>query len=132
MYTISTYKPLTKLTWPDDLECGSKKNWKKKMLDPNEWGNKIVLSLAANLLEIDVVIIPAFRESSFDQVSGITTIKPLNSAKHKIHLFAFKDLDFISPHYQSVRPRTRSPFSLLHLSMNGMRGVRCVHPSSIL
>ena len=52
-----------KLTWPDDPECGSKKNWRKKMLDPNKWGDEIVFSLAANLLEIDVVIIPAFRES---------------------------------------------------------------------
>ena len=54
MYTISTYKPLTKLTWPDDLECGSKKK-KKKMLDPNEWGNEIVLSLAANLVKMTFI-----------------------------------------------------------------------------
>ena len=107
-----------KLSWPDGgPDWGSKKNWKNRMLDPHEWGDEIVLSLASNLLELDIVIIPAFRESSCDQVSGVTTIKPLISAKHQpIHLFCFSDSDFISPHYQSVWPRSEhdipSPSSL--------------------
>ena len=36
-----------KLSWPDDPDCGSKKNWKNRMLDPHEWGDEIVLSLAS-------------------------------------------------------------------------------------
>ena len=40
------------MEWPDyDPECGSKEEWRVKMLNPNEWGDQIVLHLASNLLE---------------------------------------------------------------------------------
>ena len=40
---------------------------------------------------MDIIIIPAFRESG-DQVSGVTTVKPLIHAKHQsIHLFHFSE-----------------------------------------
>ena len=66
-----------KLEWPNDPMCGSKRNWKTEMLDPTTWGDEVVLSLASNLLELGIIIIPAFRESGLDLVSGVTTIKPL-------------------------------------------------------
>ena len=95
-----------KLEWPNDPMCGSKRKWKTEMLDPTTWGDEVVLSLASNLLEVDIIIIPAFRESG-DQVSGVTTVKPLIHAKHQsIHLFHFSECDFISPHYESVFPRS--------------------------
>ena len=31
------------------------------MLDPTTWGDEVVLSLASNLLEVDIIIIPTFR-----------------------------------------------------------------------
>ena len=68
--------------------------------------NVFIVLLQPDSGQLICFIIPAFRESSCDQVSGVTTIKPLISAKHQIHLFAFEDSDFISPHYQSVWPRT--------------------------
>ena len=71
-----------KLEWPNDPMCGSKQKWKTEMLDPTTWGDEVVLSLASNLLEVDIIIIPAFRESG-DQVSGVTTVKPL------IHAISF-------------------------------------------
>ena len=80
-------------------------SWKTDMLDPTTWGDEVVLSLASNLLEVDIIIIPAFRESA-DQVTGVTTVKPLIHAKHQsIHLFHFSECDFTSPHYKSVFPR---------------------------
>ena len=89
-----------KLEWPNDPMCGSKRKWKTDMLDPTTWGDKVVLSLASNLLEVDIIIIPAFRESG-DQVTGVTTVKPLIHAKHQpIHLFHFSEYDFTSPHYE--------------------------------
>ena len=76
------------------------------MLDPTTWGDEVVLSLASNLLEVDIIIIPAFRESG-DQVTGVTTVKPLIHAKHQsIHLFHFSECDFTSPDYKSVFPRS--------------------------
>ena len=93
-----------KLTWPDLV---SKKEWKKKMIDPNEWGDEIVLNLVSNLLEVVINVIPAFRESSCNQDKGFTIISPLNSAKHDpLFLFAFSDSDFSSAHYTSIFPKT--------------------------
>ena len=64
--------------------------------------NVFIVLLQPDSGQLICFIIPAFRESSCDQVSEVNTIKPLISAKHQIHLFAFEDSDFISPHYQSV------------------------------
>ena len=65
------------MEWPDyDPECGSKEEWRVKMLNPNEWGDQIVLHLASNLLELEIQIIPAFRESASDPGTGLTIIEP--------------------------------------------------------
>ena len=37
------------------------------MLNLNEWGDEIVLNLASNLWSVDIVVVPAFKESSHDQ-----------------------------------------------------------------
>ena len=61
-----------KLSWPDEGEdCCSKKEWKTEMLDPTTWGDEVVLALASNLLELDIKIIPAFREAGLDPVTGV-------------------------------------------------------------
>ena len=77
------------------------------MLNPNEWGDQIVLHLASNLLEVEIQIIPAFRESASDPGTGLTIIEPhITTARHgKIYIFHFSESDFLSPHYQSVWPR---------------------------
>ena len=85
------------------------------MLDHTTWCDEVVLALASNLLELDIIIIPAFRKASLDpvSVSGVTTIKPLVGAKHQaIHIFQFSESDFISAHYESVFPRTDDDFEV--------------------
>ena len=75
----------------------------------SEYGDEVVLNLVANLLEVDICIIPAFRESSIHQSLGVTIIKCMKDTVHKpLFLAAFSESDFISPHYQSVFPRTES------------------------
>ena len=76
--------------------------------------------MASNLLEVEVIVIPAFHESGCDPVRGITKIQPLSEARHDpLYMFAFSDSDFISPHYESVWPKdptfppTFLPFSIL-------------------
>ena len=62
--------------------------------------------MASNLLEVEVIVIPAFHESGCDPVRGITKIQPLSEARHDpLYMFAFSDSDFISPHYESVWPK---------------------------
>ena len=88
------------------------------MLDPTTWGDEVVLALASNLLELDIKIIPAFREAGLDPVTGVTTIKPLVCARHQaIHLFQFSESDFISAHYESVFPRTDDDFEVTGMSI---------------
>ena len=68
------------------------------MLNPKEWGDETVLVLASELLQVDIQIIPAFGE--------VTIIKSSSesSNKHPLWLFHFSEVDFYSPHYQSVKP----------------------------
>ena len=105
-----------KLSWPDD-PIQSKKEWKTEMLDPKTWGDEVVLALTSNLLELDIIIIPAFRQAGLDPVSGVTTIKPLVPPKHQaIHLFQFSESDFNSAHYESVFPRTEDDCEVTDMS----------------
>ena len=70
-------------------------------MDPNEWRDEVVLNIASNLLEVDIKIIPAFKESSCNE--GFTIIKPLNNAKHDpLFLFSFSESNFKMVHYQSI------------------------------
>ena len=76
----------------------SMNEWRLKMLNPKEWGDETVLVLATELLHVDIQIIPAFGEVTFlKSSSGSSNTQPLS-------LFHFSEVDFYSPHYQSVKP----------------------------
>ena len=88
------------------------------MLNPTEYGDEVVLNLVANLLEVDICVIPAFRESSIHQSLGVTVIKCMKETVHKpIFLAAFSESDFLSPHYQSVFPRTENNDLIRRISL---------------
>ena len=91
-----------KVPWPN--EC-SIKEWKMKMLNQNEWGDEVVLVLASNILQVDIHVIPAFRESSCNH-SGIIIVKSSSDTSNKqpLFLFHFSDSDFSPAHYQSIKP----------------------------
>ena len=99
-------KFIDKLEWPNDPKVGSKLAWKGKMMNPNTWGDEVVLQLASSLLEVDIHVITAF--------NGVTIIKPVDvtSQKQPIYLFLFSENDFESAHYQSVCPSSSLPSSL--------------------
>ena len=64
-------------------------------MDPNEYGDEIILHLASNLLEVEIILIPAFRESGCDPVRGITKIQPLLEPRNDpFYFFAYSDSDF--------------------------------------
>ena len=68
------------------------------MLNPKEWGDETVLVLATELLHVDIQIIPAFGEVAILKSSSES------SNKQPLWLFHFSEVDFYSPHYQSVKP----------------------------
>ena len=41
-------KFIDKFDWPNDPKVGSKQAWKKKMTNPNAWGDEVVLQLATH------------------------------------------------------------------------------------
>ena len=89
------------------------------MSEDEEWGDEIFLHLAVNVLSLDVIVIPAFRESSIQQGLGITVIKCFEKPRHTpVFLFCFSESDFNSPHYQSVRPIREENVLLTFLSSN--------------
>ena len=44
-------------------------------MNPNTWGDEVVLQLASNLLEVDIHVITAF--------NGVTIIKPVDVTSQK-------------------------------------------------
>ena len=68
------------------------------MLNPKEWGVEIVLVLASELLHVNSQIIPAFGEVAILKSSSES------SNRQPLSLFHFSEVDFYSPHYQSVKP----------------------------
>ena len=51
------------------------------MLRDGEWADMVVLHLTASVLGVDIVLIPAFRESSIHQGLGRTVIRALDKPK---------------------------------------------------
>ena len=94
-----------KLSWSFDPEVGTPMDWKKRMFNDGCWGDEVFLHLASNILQADLVIVPAFRESSVHQGLGFTLIKSFDKPKHEpMYLFVFSESDFSPAHYQSIRP----------------------------
>ena len=58
------------------------------MSQDGEWGDEVFLCLAVNVLSLDIVIVAAFRESSFLQGLGITITKSFE--KPSVHVLLFQ------------------------------------------
>ena len=111
-----------KLDWQysPELGLGSPEEWQERMSQDEEWGDEVFLCLAANnVLSLDIVIVAAFRESSFLQGLGITIIKSFEKPRHNpVFMFCFSESDFQNPHYQSVRPNREENILRTFLSSN--------------
>ena len=95
------------------------------MLDLNEYRAEII-HLASNLLEVEIILIPAFQESGCNPVRGIMKIQPMLEPRNDpFYLFAYSDSDFISPHYESVWPKDPTfPPTFLPSSILPPRAIR--------
>ena len=95
-YGYDLYLRTNKLSWPNDPETGSPQEWKRRMLKLGVWGDEVVLTLASNILEVDIVIIPALRESSVHQGLGVQLIKAEKSQINDppLFLFSFSETDW--------------------------------------
>ena len=71
--------------------------------------DKVFLVLASNILQADLIVDPAFRESAVHHGLGFTLIKSFEKPKYQpLYLFAFSESDFNPAHYQSIRPAMAS------------------------
>ena len=81
------------------------------MLQDRTWGVEVFLwQVASNILQVDLIIIPCFRESSVHQGLGFTLIKSFERPKHlPLYLFSFWNLTLTrhitSVYYQTIPKR---------------------------
>ena len=82
-------------------------NWKNRMMKDGCWGDDVFLQLTSNILEVDLVIVPAFKETAVHQGLGFTLVTSFKKPSHgPLYLFHYSESDFASPHYQSIRPKS--------------------------
>ena len=104
------------LTW---VAPGTPLDWKNRMMKDGYWGDDVFLQLTSNILEIDLVIVPAFKETAVHQGLGFTLVTSFKKPSHgPLYLFHFSESDFASPHYQSIRPKSAENVFKTYLEEN--------------
>ena len=89
------------------------------MVKDGIWGDDVFLQLTSNILQVDLVIIPAFKETAVHQGFGFTLITSFKKPSlGPLYLFHFSEGDFESPHYQSIRPKSAENVFKTFLSNN--------------
>ena len=77
------------------------------MMKDGCWGDDVFLQLTSNILEVDLVIVPAFKETAVHQGLGFTLVTSFKKPSHgPLYLFHYSESDFASPHNQSIRPKS--------------------------
>ena len=98
-----------KLTWPEGENV---EEWRSLMGQEGTMGDQVVLQAAANLFQRQIVILPVFWSAAHLPSLGITLISPsskspsmTSSSRSALFLQYFSESRFLTPHYQSVRPK---------------------------
>jgi len=101
-----------KLTWP---EGESVEEWRSGMAQEGTMGDEVILQAAANLFQRQIVILPVFWSAAHLPSLGITLISPSGKSSKSLtktsrsssalFLQYFSESRFLTPHYQSVRPK---------------------------
>ena len=98
-----------KLTWP---EGESVEEWRSLMVQEGTMGDQVILQTAANLFQRQIVILPVFWSAAHLPSLGITLISPSSKTMSKkttsssaLFLQYYSESRFLTPHYQSVRPK---------------------------
>jgi len=102
-----------KLTWP---EGESVEEWRSGMAQEGTMGDEVILQAAANLFQSQIVILPVFWSAAHLPSLGITLISPsskttksptkTSTSSSALFLQYFSESRFLTPHYQSVRPKS--------------------------
>merc|ERR1711963_1158200 len=86
--------------------------WKMLMGQEGTMGDQVVLQVAANFFQRQIVILPVFWSAAHLPSLGITLISPssksppkTSSSRSALFLQYFSESRFLTPHYQSVRPK---------------------------
>merc|ERR1712212_911639 len=101
-----------KLTWP---EGESVEEWRSGMVQEGTMGDQVILQAAANLFQRQIVILPVFWSAAHLPSLGITLISPSSkttsspnktiTSSSALFLQYYSESRFLTPHYQSVRPK---------------------------
>ena len=124
-YGCDSFIKTGKLGW---IHPETPEDWRKKMSRPDEfgqyeWGDDVALQLATNVLGVDIILVPAFKESAQIRNPGITIIWSREKSKYEpFYLFYYSESDFSSPHFQSIFPRSSDNLLKTYLRQNDDRG----------
>ena len=89
-----------RLEWQYDPEIGLPEEWKSTMLENGNFGDEIFLQLTCNVLNRDIVIIPAFKDQAHVSALGFTITKS-STPNNKEPLFLLSLNPDFPPHNTS-------------------------------
>merc|ERR1712183_793547 len=97
-------------------EGESVEEWRSGMAQEGTMGDEVILQAAANLFQSQIVILPVFWGAAHLPSLGITLISPsskttksptkTSTSSSALFLQYFSESRFLTPHYQSVRPKS--------------------------
>ena len=96
------------LTW----ECNegpngepmSKEEWKIEMNCPGNFVDSMFLQTFSNIVKRRLVILPVFKSSAHNAITGLTEVIPKFEAGLHMYYLHYSNQKFLSGHYQSTRP----------------------------
>ena len=86
----------------------SKYDWKIEMDKTGSYVDTMFLQIFANIVKRRLVLVPVFKSSAHDNVTGLTEIIPLLEAGLPMYYLYYSDQKFLNGHYQSIRPSHES------------------------
>ena len=86
----------------------SKDDWKIEMDKTGSYVDTMFLQIFANIVKRRLVLVPVFKSSAHDNVTGLTEIIPLLEAGLPMYYLYYSDQKFLNGHYQSIRPSHES------------------------
>ena len=82
----------------------SKDEWKKEMNSPGNFVDTMFLHIFSNIVKRRLVIVPVFKSTAHDDVTGLIEIIPKLEAGLPMYYLYYSDQKFLNGHHQSIRP----------------------------
>ena len=82
----------------------SKDDWMTEINKKGSYVDTMLLQIFSNIVKRRLVLVPVFKSSAHDNVTGLTEIIPKLEAGLPMYYLYYSDQKFLNGHYQSIRP----------------------------